>query len=251
VLREQRQQLTALEKRLAAGETLGPDDAWTHADLTEDHVGAAEALPLFQALVESEKHGAVAKFSVARILINQDEAEGLALLDEVQAQRPDLAGAVLGLQRAYYERQGDRRTARQLTARQYQHADVEEEAATERQGVGPGDILLPHGLEPEALASLLALMQDPTNRVAQAWVLRKKLAHFADEKPFFLIVLRPAKAKELRTDEQRLAWSNALAKRISLPGDGLVLPLIDQFSWLTRQLYPVAGREVYKAPDAK
>ncbi|NML65645.1 M48 family metalloprotease [Hymenobacter sp. RP-2-7] len=250
VLREQRQQLTALQERLAAGETLGPDDAWTHADLTEDHVGAAEALPLFRALVESEKYGATAKFSVARILVNQDETEGLALLNEVQTQRPDLAGVALSLQRAYYERRGDRQTARQLTTLQYQHADVEEEAQAERQTVAERDTLLAHGLASEELAPLLTLLRDPTHHVAQAWLLRKKVKHFATERPFFLLLVRAQRSPTLNTDEEITTWAEQLAPQLVLPGSGLVVPVVRAYHWLGKRALHTADSEVYKAPAA-
>lgn len=56
VLGVQQQRLRDLNARLETNEVLSGDEAWEHADLTEDHVSAAEALPLFRALFDDEQH---------------------------------------------------------------------------------------------------------------------------------------------------------------------------------------------------
>ncbi len=245
VLRQQLDQLAKLNEQLASGATLPEADAWTHADFTEDHVGTAESLPLYQALFDSPKYGTAARFAVGRILVSQDDPAGLPLLEEAMRLDTDYVGPGLALQQAYYQRQGDRDAARQLTARQYQHADLADLIEAERQGCSPQDVLLPHGLTEDELAPTLAVLTDFANRVGRAWLMRKQLTHLAAEKPYFILVLRADKGKGLNTDEEVAAWASQLAPKITLPSSGLVVPVINEFMWLGKKAVNLAGSEIY------
>lgn len=245
VLRDQLDQLAKLNEQLASGTPLTEAEAWTQADFTEDHVGAAESLPLYRALFDSAKYGTPARFAVGRILTTEDDPAGLPLLEEAMRADTDFVGPGLTIQQAYHQRQGDRDTARQLAARQYQHADLTDLIEAERQGCTPQDVLLPHGLSAEELAPTLAVLADPTNRVGRAWLIRKQLTHFAAEKPYFILVLRADKGKGLSTDEEVAAWASQLTPKIVLPGSGLVVPVINEFMWLGKKAVNLAGSEIY------
>ncbi len=128
ILRDQLAHLEKLNRQLVSGTPLPEADAWTHADLTEDHVGEAEALPLYRALFDSPKYGTPARFAVGRILASQDDPAGLPLLEEAMRAERNCVGPGLAIQKAYYQRQGDHGAIRQLATRQYQHADLVEQA---------------------------------------------------------------------------------------------------------------------------
>lgn len=248
VLRVELGYLAILNKQLADGQILSEADAWMHADFTNDHVGEAEALPLFRALFHSRKHGAAARFAVGCILIGQDDAAGLALLEEAMAGgNPDFVEPGLALLRAYHQRRGDYEAARQLSARQYQHADLAALMQAERQGITPADTLLAHNLADDELVTLRAVLSEPTHRVAQAWLLRKQLTYLAAEKPFFLLLLRAARGPNLETDPQIMAWYEQLLPSIVLPGHGVVVPVVREFRWVGSTALQLTGSEIYRA----
>jgi len=245
VLRAQYGQLGQLNEQLASGVALTDADAWTHADLTEDHVGEAESLPLYRALFESAKYGTPARFAVGRILASQDDPAGLPLLEEAMRQEPDFVGPGLAIQQGYHQRRGDRAAARQLATRQHSHADLTDLVEAERQGCTPQDVLLPHGLTEAELAPVRAVLADPANRVGRAWLVRKQLTYLATEKPYFILVLRPHKSKALNTDEEVAEWASQLTPKIVLPSSGLVVPVINEFMWLGKKALNLTGSEIY------
>jgi len=245
VLRGQLDELTKLNGQLDNGLTLSEAEAWSHADLTEDHVGEEESLPLYRALFDSGKYGGPARFAVGRILTGQDDPAGLPLLEEAMRQNTDFVGPGLAIQQAYHQRQGDREAARQLSARQLSHADHADLVADERQGCTPQDTFLPHGLTEAELTPLLTVLADPANRVGRAWLVRKQLQYLADEKPYFILVLRTDKGPGLKSDEELEAWITRLVPTVELPGPALLVPVVDSLMWVGKKAMKIAGSEVY------
>lgn len=150
-LSTQQQRLHTLNAHLAAGESLMPDEAWGRADLTEDHAGPAEALPLFRALFQDAQHGLRAKFAVGRILTAQDDPAGLALLEDVMALVPATRPAGLALLQAYHQRRGNKAEVRCLQAEALRYADLNDRARAERSVLRSADRFMPHGLPVPAL----------------------------------------------------------------------------------------------------
>lgn len=245
VLSGQRHSLAKLNEQLTDGLLLAESDAWDHADLTEDHVDEATSLPLYRALFDSPKYGAPARFAVGRILVGQDDPTGLPLLEEAMSSKPDFVGPALAIQQEYYQRQGNREMARQLATRQRHHADFADLVQAERRSCSPQDTFLPHGLTAEELAPVLSALADPANRVGRAWLMRKKLAHLANEKPYFILVLRANKGAGLNTDAEIAAWASRLVPSLTLPGSALVVPIINQFMWVGKKALNLAGSEIH------
>ena len=246
-LSTQHQRLAELSAQHAAGQALSDADAWLLADYTEDHVGEAEALPLFRALFGSARHDGPARFAVGRILTTQDDAAGLPLLEEAMHTHPNFVRVGLALQQDYHERHGNREVLRQLLTRQYQHTDLTRLVQAERQGFTPQDTLLAHGLPAEELVPLRTLLADPARRVAQAWLMRKQLTHLATEKPYFLLLLRASRGPGIDTDEEIEAWYEQLVPSITLPGQGIVVPVIRAYRWAGSRALHLDGCEIYRA----
>ncbi|MGI4869751.1 MAG: M48 family metalloprotease [Janthinobacterium lividum] len=242
-LRTQRERLATLNARLATGETLPDADAWEHADLTEDHAGPAEALPLLQALHASPTWGAAAKFATGRILLAQDDAAGLDPLLESIAQDADLRGPGLAVQQAYYERQGNWAEVQRLSAQQLRHADTMDVVLAERHSIERTDTFTPHDLPTELLDDLRTQLAAPAAGVSRAWLLRKELAHYGTEKPLFVLVLLPSPGTKARPDAQQQAWVQQLANAITLPGEVLVVTG-SAYAWLEKRALGMAGSEI-------
>ncbi|WBO84447.1 M48 family metalloprotease [Hymenobacter yonginensis] len=235
VLQQQRVRLQQLRDQQAAGETLPPDQAWELADLTEDHVGAAESLPLFQALIEDATWGTAARFSVGRILVNLDDAAGLAWLTEAMERDPTYVAPGLALQEAYHQRLGNREEVRQLGASQLRHADLLDEAMAERATITPADHLLAHELTETQLQALRGEIATPEYGIAQAWLVRKQVQHFAN-KPLYVLVVAPLPEKKLTKTETIGHWVQDLAAKLVMPGEGFVIGVGKEYRWLEKKV---------------
>ncbi|MGI4865045.1 MAG: M48 family metallopeptidase [Janthinobacterium lividum] len=246
-LSAQRRRLAELQAQQAAGPPLTDAEAWTLADLTEDHASEAESLPLYRVLFDVGKYEASARFAVGRILASQDDPASLPLLEEAMRLDSDFVRPVLVIQQAYHQRRGDREAARQLSTWQHRHADLTDLVQAERRGCSPQDVFLAHGLSAEELAPVRAVLADPASRVVRAWLLRKQVVHMAAEKPYFIVLLRADRGPGLSTDEEVMDWSARVAATIVLPGSALVVPMINSFLWLGKKALPLAGSEIYHA----
>jgi hypothetical protein len=240
----QQQRLRALNDRRAAGETLTSDEAWEQADLTEDHSSPAEALPLFRAMFDDAKHGFEAKFAAGRILAGQDDAAGLALLDEVMANRPSTRAAGLALQQAYHERRGDKAEARRLQAEAFRYADLNDIARAERSIIRATDHFFSHGLADDVLAALCTQLATGPAPVRRAWLLRKHLALFT-EIPFYVLVVELKVPTGRRPpDSVGVAQLQQLAQKLALPGENVVVSL-NANGWFAHIIRQVPSALVY------
>lgn len=245
-LQQQRQRLQQLSTRWGAKETLTPDELWELADLTEDHVSGTEALPLFQQLTDNDKWGDAARFSIGRVLTNQDNPDGLAWLTEVMEKEPNFVAAGLAIQEAYHERQGDREKVRQLGASQLRHADVLDEAVAERETIRATDQLLPHELSDEALQELVSQVFAPENGISRAWLLRKRVHHFVS-KPLYVLLVMPRTDRRPRTPEAAGVWVQELAAKLPMPGEGFVIATGKEYAWLERAAKQMSRAELFEA----
>jgi Zn-dependent protease with chaperone function len=235
-LEKQRTRLADLADRHARQRALTPEERWQLADLTEDHVSAEASLPLFRALFDEPSQQAAARFAVGRILLNQDDAEGLALIDAAMARDPNARAVGLMLKQGYYRRLGDRTAAQQLEAEQIRHADLLDLATAERSVLQKLDTYLPHDL-PADSADLLTVRRGLADYpdVVGAWLLCKQLTHFA-EKPLYVLVveLQPTARRRIEKNEGSSPLVQAIAKGVELPGEGFVVPATNDNAWLEK-----------------
>ncbi|GAB3575496.1 M48 family metalloprotease [Hymenobacter daeguensis] len=238
LLSAQRQRLRTLADRLAAGQALTPDEAWEHADLTEDHASPAEALPLFRALFGDAAHGLKARFAVGRIRLMQDDPAGLALLEEVMDRSPATRTAALALAQAYHQRRGNKAEVRRLQAEVLRYADFDDQARAERSIIRATDRFLPHGLPAAPLAALQTRLAAGPAPVRRAWLLRKHLTLFAEQPLFVLIVELQVPTGRRPPESVGAAQLEQLARELTLPGECVVVSLNANgwFANLIRQL---------------
>ena len=246
LLQEQRQRLHELTTRREARETLTPDEQWELADLTEDHVSGDEALPLFRQLIDDAKWSNPARFSIGRILTNQDKPEGLVWLTEVMEKEPNYVAAGLAFQEAYHERQGDREKVRQLGASQLRHADVLDEAMAEREAIRATDQMLPHDLSEEALQEFASHVFAPENGIGRAWLLRKHVVHFAS-KSLYVLLITPRPDAPRRSPEAVGTWVQDLAANLPMPGEGFVIATSKEVAWLEKTAKQTSSAELFEA----
>lgn len=241
---QQRARLHDLADRYARHRTLTPEERWELADLTEDHESADAALPLFRALFAEPSQELAARFAVGRILLAQDKAEGLALVDDVMAREPNAHAAGLAIKQGYFARIGDQHAARELEAAQLRHADQLDAAEAERATLRSTDTYLPHQLPPDepTLTDLRQQLYEYPD-VVGAWLLQKQLTYFP-EKPLFvlLIELTPDARKSFDKGTNKSNIVDLLSRRLDLPGEAFVVPATNDNAWLTTiaRKYPAA-----------
>jgi hypothetical protein len=242
--RSQRQHLQNLNTRREAGSILTQAEALEHAELTEQEAGAAAALPLFQALGNCKKQGLAARFAVGRILLSQDAAAGLALLDDVMARQPRYRAQGLALQQAYYQRCANHPETRRLQTEILRHTDAVLAAQAESSALLATDRFRAHGLSEEALADFLDGLGAHLNVLKHIWLLRKGLPRPL-EYPVFVLVVEPVASYKVVGGLRTL--SKELVQSLALPGDAIVVPVSVGSEWLAKRVRQWPTTLVYKA----
>lgn len=231
-----------VEKR-RSGEALTDEEAYEYASGVEVYEGEDAALPLYRALFSSEKQGNYARFDVGRILIERDDPEGAALLEELTQRWPLATGHAMSLLRAYHQRVGDQEAARQAYTRALRHADQLNEWNEERSQLTQKDTLVPHGQTTEKILELretLAKFDD----LGKAYLVQKQVANFSADTEILILAIQ-LKKKAVRMNEE--ADYKKLFEAMNEAVPMVVIPLYSNWAWLKKRAEAVPDALIYAA----
>jgi Zn-dependent protease with chaperone function len=238
----------AARRRLAElagrGEALSDDELFERAQLSEQIEGREAALARYREVVARDARHASAALALGRLLLEDGDEAGLEWLERsigrtAQAILPATQRAVPFLRER--GRQGD---AERWIARARTHQQRLEEARQERASVPFDGRYDAHGLEAEALRSLVLFLRTQRG-VKRAWVVRRRVRHFPESPLFVLGVQRSTGLWEWSARGRRrrdVALRDAVAEA-PLPGEFFAMTVRAR---KPRRLFTgVAGSQVY------
>lgn len=215
--------LGELERRAAAG-PLDVALQWERCELTLELQGEESAEPLLRGLLRAAPEHPFANLAVGRLLLDRDDAAGLALVGLAMERHPACRTPGYELLIAYHERQGRPEEAERQRRRAWSHGDQLALADVERQGVTGADTFTAHGLGPEEAERIAEhLMAFP--EIAEAYLVQKEVRHFTDM-PLYVLGVR-LRCPWYRYQSTR--WTAGVLRRIvtqvPFSGQWLVVPL--------------------------
>src|SRR5262249_45618560 len=172
--REDRRTLSELDEK-AQQETLTPADRLRRARLTEQFLGEEAAAPLYRAIVAAYPRDAPARFDLGRVLIDRNDAEGLASLEAAMTIDDRLTVAGCELAYLYMMRVGRGPEAEAYRERLIGQRELEERAAEERTAPRLRDRFQEHGLSHEELGRLTKSL-GAYHAVRRAYLVRKRVS---------------------------------------------------------------------------
>ncbi len=183
--------------------------------------GAQTALALRRSAVERFSGSAIARFLLARQLLEAGEEEGVGLMQSALSADESLAEAGSVALRDFHWRRGDRRTANEWHDRYVEHAARRSEAQREREEILTSDTFVHHGVEEQPLRRLVeGLGAIPA--VRRAYLVRKVTRHHADV-PMYVLGFSCSRFLE-RHDRQRAAATlDEIRNKLEFPGETLIL----------------------------
>ena len=190
--KERFQEADAGRKRiaqLAAQPEMTVGEAYEHARLSEAYNDQADALALYQAVVERQSDHAQAIFSVGRILLERGDEAGIKKIKQAMQMAP---GAVIpGCEILYnhYLRQGNEVEARAYADRYHQQVERERERNKERNTLTFDDRLIEHDLTAEKVRELVEQLKAYT-RIGKVYLARKDIK--LSEQPLYVIGIKYA-----------------------------------------------------------
>ncbi len=249
--RESHGKAASLQARLQSLHAAVPDpgaDAeslWDKACVVMNLQGDAAAEPLLRQVLALRPAYAPAHFCLGRHLlaINDDAAE--FHLERAMDEDEDLVPTACEALLVHFQRNGNTTRIRELEARLDAHEAAIAASQAERFGVASTDTLIPHGLDPETLAPLCALLEaDPD--VIRAELAQKQLRHFPKQKFFLLCirVRRPWHGMADRTREQAIA--NRFLLKARLPGRVLIFAPVGSFRALATRITKMKDSTIFE-----
>lgn len=223
--RNDRRTLSELEGK-ARQETLTPAERLQRARLTEQFVGDEAALPLYREIVVAEARNAPVRFELGCILIDRNDAEGLALLEAAMAIDDRLT--VAGCERIYLYlmRAGRGPEAEAYRLRLVEQRQLEELAAEQRMAPRLRDRFEEHGMDPQDVARLVESLR-AHHAVRRAYLMRKRVS-ILPHRPYHILLVRSTTAP----DKVGYSLAELLAGSVEFPGDAYVLHLTWRKWWL-------------------
>jgi hypothetical protein len=240
---ESRARLALLERK-AETELLSDEELWDRARFTEEFGSSDAAMGMYAQILEHNPQHVGALWRRGQLLLARDDPQGIDQLSAAaridrKLEQPACA-AVVG----FHRRHGREVEAKEYEKRYWELSEQGELARRERASVRTNDRLMEHGLEPDAVESLVRDLQQ-IGGVKRALLVRKAL-RYQPERPLFVLGIvsdapwwKPVSAaaeKELVTRVSRECHS---------PGDMLVVSL-HLNSVFRGPLGRVRGGEIYR-----
>jgi Zn-dependent protease with chaperone function len=213
---KKRERLALLRRQAQLGPLVTAEGAEL-ATLEEDvGEGAVRALVVAREVVARDPQSHLARFTLARQLLLQDETEGVAMMEAVIHFEPEALVPGSQLLRDYWWRCGQAQRAQQWHQRALERARVLEQIRRQRQRVHLHDIWLEHGLAPAAVQALVSGLQN-VGGLRGAWLVRKQVTQWPDKPLYVLGVELRASGAAARAALARLRGS------LAYPGETVIV----------------------------
>jgi hypothetical protein len=233
-----RAKLAELRER-AAHASLATAESIQLANLEEEvGEGAARALALRHALVLSDPHSDPARFVLARQLLLQDDAAGVALMEAVIEKEPDAVMAGSELLRDYWWRRGETDSARRWHQRAVARSQQLQEGKRQRARLVQGDVWLPHGLDAAVLQTLVARLKQ-IEGLREAYLVRKRVTYRPDV-PLYVLGFS-ATSLGFAGNARTLAVMQQLRDQVQFPGETLIINVGSANELFGREFRAMAG----------
>lgn len=163
-----------------------PDELEERADLTAQLDGVTAAAPLFRELVAAQPQNPLAHWALAQVCLDEDRKEKALEHLEVLLERPGWVLQAVPVATALARELGRTEDIRRYEAKADEEAERLDAAQRERASVEGGDQVAPHGLPDDAVEAISESVRSH-RKVKRAWLARKKLEHFPDDDPVFIV----------------------------------------------------------------
>jgi Zn-dependent protease with chaperone function len=222
---------------------------WERAQLIHDLEGDAGARAVVEQILSLDAGHPGANFVLGRLLLEADDAAGVAHVECAMEGAPALVQPGLNLLYGFYTRAGQKDKLQPLLQRFDRHAEQMQLAQAERAAVTAQDRFVPHGLtEPEVAALRQILAQE--RAVAVAAVAQKRLRYFPEQKLFVVAVWVKVPWHSFRTEKDNHHLINHLVEALKLPGQFLVFVAERNLKKVGRSIREVPQAVVYQRGSA-
>jgi Zn-dependent protease with chaperone function len=235
---QQRQKLQELRAAAAAG-PLDEQNSLLHAALEESvGAGGSAALTLRVALRERFPNSLGLQFALGRQLLQDGNADGIRLIENVVARDPNALVSGAALLCAHFTQRGEPTLAEVWRQR---HA-LGIAAQKERQGFQPTDAVTPHGISLEIQGDLVRQLRTIPH-LERAYLVKKHV-HYFPQYPIYVLGFSSTRALERYDPARATAVAQAICHQARLPGRIIVVNVDSHNRHLARKFNRVVGAQV-------
>jgi hypothetical protein len=221
------------------------DEMWVLFQLISDYCGEDAGATILESILAQRPNEPRANYALGQILLKQDQARGVILLDKAMAHEPDCTIPACESIYYFFKRTNKLYEAAAYRRRSDAHREMLDEAQEERATLSTNDVYVSHGLGTEQVQNLREqLARHPG--VREAYLVRKQCRLLAD-RPFYVlgIYARRSAGSSGRTTEH-LEMAETLATDVTVPGEARLVLLAGRYKHLGRQLEGVPDALIYR-----
>lgn len=239
--------------------SMSADDLWELASLTDWLEGSDKAVPHYRELIEKHPDFTRGYAALGSVLIDMNDAEGVALMDKARQMDDAYTMAVCRKVYPFLKHHGKEDEAEEFRQLAIRRSEKEQAAHEERDILRKSDTLLPHGLPDEVLYDLgrqMHSLPSVLKKVEAAFIARKKVEHFPEEWPFYVLGFKlKSHYHWMGMDGDML---ETVTEGVKLPGDGYYVMLtpdnkqiLEKFQALPGAKFIDAGKICVPTPQAQ
>ncbi len=240
-----REQVETLERVAPLSES-NPEVLWDKARALAELQGDADAEPLLRQVLALRPTHALANFHLGRSLLAVGNPAGEEFLERAMTANESLVPAAGGILTEHFTRNGQPARVRDVRARLDRHDARMAASQAERNSVNANDTFIAHELALEALVQLEAVLRKETE-VAAAFLVRKELKHFPEQRLFVLVIRLTRRWYVPPNPSKSAAVVSRLVREVRLPGRVLVIGEQGGFAAVAKKAKKVAGARCYEA----
>jgi Zn-dependent protease with chaperone function len=222
VLRSQKT-LAELEEKALSG-ALHFEEAWTRASLAAELKTPEEATPLLRDALELRSDHAGAHFLLGQVLLQQNDAAGVAHLEQASALSPDMIIPACQVLFQYFNTQGQTEQAERYREQANRYFAKLEAAQPERKTISSPKDLIPHQAAPAEVERLREqLKQFP--RIKKAYLAQKNLKMMPEKPLYVLGVVPKVPWYQMNHDKANRKLLDEIVTQIVFPSETLIIIL--------------------------
>ncbi|HYG10898.1 MAG TPA: M48 family metalloprotease [Pyrinomonadaceae bacterium] len=238
-----RQTLAALEEKARSG-TLLLDEAWTRASLAAELKTPEEAIPLLRDVLSLRADHPAANFLLGQMLLQQNDAAGVAHLEQAAARDPDMLIPACQVLFAYFTAAGQPQEAERYRERAQKFFAKLDEAQPERAMISSPGELIPHEATPEEVERLREQLS-PFPQIKAAYLAQKKLEKFP-EKPLYVVgIVTNSHWYQLNRAASNRQLIDEIVSQVAFPGESLVVILEGDYKKMLKGFRKLEGAQIF------
>lgn len=242
VLRSQKA-LAELEEKAQRG-ALHFDEAWARASLAAELKTPEEATPLLRDALELRSNHAGVNFLLGQVLLRQNDAAGVAHLEQAAALEPDMLIPACQVLFQYFTTQGQTEQAERYREQANKYYAKLEAAQPERKTIHSPKDLIPHEAAPaevERLREQLKLFP----RIKKAYLTQKKLKMMPEKPLYVLGVVPKVPWYQMNHDKANRKLVDEIATQVAFPSETLIVVLAGENKKFLKGFRKLKGSQIF------